>query len=99
MLVEPLTHRLLRRSSGGGSSARRLLPGLAGAGLGTDTAEFAGRWIALLDDRVVADDESPAGLMRKIWESQFPVDDVQVQFVDAPLSGPATFAGPATKVS
>ena len=99
MLMEPLTHRLLRRSGGGGSPARRPLSGLADAGLGTDAAQFAGRWIALLDDRVVADDESPAGLMRKIWESQFPVDDVRVQFVDAPLSGSAAFSGPATKVS
>jgi len=99
MQVEPLTHRLLRRSGGGGPPARRPPPGLADAGLGTGTAQFAGRWIALLDDRVVADDESPAGLMRKVWESQFPVDDVRVQFVDAPLTGPATFSGPATKVS
>lgn len=99
MLVEPLTHRLLRRSGGGGLPARRPPSGLADAELGIDTAQFAGRWIALLDDRVVADDESPAGLMRKIWESQFPVDDVRVQFVDTPLTGPATFSGPATKVS
>jgi hypothetical protein len=104
MPVEPLTHRLLRRSGGGGLPARRPLSGLADVGLADvglapDTEQFAGRWIALLDDRVVANDESPAGLMRKIWESQFPVDDVRVQFVDAPLSGPATFSGPAPKVS
>jgi hypothetical protein len=52
-------------------------------------AQFAGRWIALLDQRVVADDESPAGLMRKIWESQSPLDDVRVQFVDPPAAEPA----------
>jgi hypothetical protein len=80
-----LTHRLLRRSAGG-PAARR-------SELDTDIAAFAGRWIALLDERVVADDESPAGLMRKIWESHFPVDDVRVQFVDTPLAGPATKAG------
>jgi len=90
MLVEPLTHRLIRRSGGGGPAAPRSLSGLANADLGTGTGQFAGRWIALLDERVVADDESPAGLMRKIWESQFPVDDVRVQFVDPPLSGSAT---------
>src|ERR1700722_7133745 len=99
MLVEPLTHRLLRRSGGGGPPGRRSLSGLADAGIGTDTAQFAGRWIALVEDRVVADDESPAGLMRKIWESQFPVDDGRVQFVDTPSSGSAAFSEPATKVS
>jgi hypothetical protein len=49
--------------------------------------QFAGRWIAVLDQRVVANDETPAGLVRKIWESQFPIDDVQIQFVEAPASG------------
>jgi hypothetical protein len=83
--VEPLTHRLLRRTAGG-PAARR-------SELDINTTLFAGRWIALLDERVVADDESPAGLMRKIWESHFPVDDVRFQFVDAPLPGPATKAG------
>jgi hypothetical protein len=55
----------------------------ASAGLGADIAEFEGRWIALLGGRIVADDESPAGLMRKIWESEVPVDDVRVQFVNS----------------
>jgi hypothetical protein len=55
--------------------------------LAADLEQFAGRWIALLDQRVVANDETPAGLMRKVWESHFPIDDVQIQFVEAPTSG------------
>jgi hypothetical protein len=72
--------------------ARRSPSAFAGSEHGTDTAQFVGRWIALLDEHIVADDDSPAGLMRKIWESHYPVDDVQVQFVEAPVSGPATRA-------
>jgi len=89
MLVELLSHRLLRRSGGGVPPTRRSRLGLTKEP-GAATEQFAGRWIAFLDERVVADDESPAGLMRKIWESQFPLDEVRVQFVDPPSSGPVS---------
>ncbi|HEY5274025.1 MAG TPA: hypothetical protein VIJ34_12415 [Acidimicrobiales bacterium] len=86
--MEPLTHRLLRRSERG-TPARSSLSSLVTSESGIDNEQFAGRWIAILDQRVIIDDESPAGLMRRLWESRFPVDDVQVQFVDDPSSGPA----------
>ena len=86
--MEPITHRLLRRSGDSATApARRAPSDLSRRILAADLEQFAGRWIALLDQRVVANDESPAGLMRKVWESHFPIDDVQVRFVEAPSSG------------
>jgi Family of unknown function (DUF5678) len=86
--VEPLTNRLLRRPGESSTFTRRSPSARSRADPGADLAQYAGHWVALLDERVVADDETPAGLMRKVWESQVPLDDVRVQFVEA--SGPAT---------
>jgi hypothetical protein len=85
--VEPFTHRFLRRAEESVEIAERRPPSdLSKRILAADMEQFAGRWIALLDQRVVANDETPAGLMRKVWESHFPIDDVQIQFVEAPNS-------------
>jgi hypothetical protein len=79
--VEPFTYRILRRPAGIASVSRASTQ-RPGRSLDVDVEQFAGRWIALLDRRVIANDETPAGLIRKVWESPFSIDEVQIQYVE-----------------
>jgi hypothetical protein len=79
--MQSFTGRIFRRSDSDSPGSRPGVDPTIEHPSRRELEHYDGRWIAAVDGRVVADDDTASGLMRKVWESGHSLDHVRVQFV------------------